>query len=315
MALGNTAFGTDGLIATTLQHYRKKLEDVIFGSNPLLYILKQAGIESQNGRTIVQPLMFAGTTTFSSYSDTDTFPTPLREGVTASEYPWKGYAQPIFFTGPEMAQNSGPEQAISLLKTRIQQAERTMSRELNIDLFLDGTGNGGKDFMGLAGVIANGNVYGGIDRADALNAWWDANVVAVGGALTLTNLRKNFNDNTEGNEAPTHILTTQEGFETYESFLEASIRTEDRKMGDAGFQNLLFKATPIAFDRACQDGVLYYLNTNHLKLVSLGGRWFDWSDWLIPVNQDAKYKNLILNGNLTSTNSKRLGKLTGLTNA
>ena len=315
MALGNTAFGNDGLIATTLQHYNKKLEDVVFGANPLSYILKKAGIGSQNGRTIVTPLLYAQATASGSYADNDTFVAPVREGITAAEFPWKAMFASIFFTGIEMAQNSGPEQAVSLLKARVTQAEKTIAKKLNAMLFADGTGNGGKDFMGLAGVIANGNTYGGIDRTDALNAWWDANVRAMGGAFTLAALRTEYNNATEGNEQPTHIITTQTGFESYEGLLDAGVRYENRDLGDAGFQNLMFKGAPITFDRDCQAQTIYLLNTEHLKIVSLDGRWFDWSEWLVPVNQDAKYKNVYLNGNLTSSNSKRLGKITGATNA
>jgi hypothetical protein len=313
MALGNTAFGNDGLIATTLQHYNKKLEDVVFGSNPLTYVLKKAGIPSQNGRTIVMPLLYAQATASGSYADADTFVAPVREGITAAEFPWKAMFASIFFTGIEMAQNSGPEQAVSLLKARVTQAERTIAKKLNAMLFADGTGNGGKDLMGLAGAIADGNTYGGIDRSDALNAWWDANVTALGGAMTLAALRTMYNNCSEGNEQPTHISTTQALFEKYESLLDAGVRYENRDLGDAGFQNLMFKGAPIFFDRDNQSGIVYFINTNHLKIVSLDGRWFDWSEWLVPVNQDAKYKNVYLNGNLTSSNSKRLGKLTGVT--
>lgn len=312
MALGNANFGNDGLVASTLQHYTK-LEDVIFGANPTSFILKSGGMPSQNGRTIVVPLLYAEATAVGSYEDDDTFPAPTRAGVTASEYPWKGIFGSIFFTGIEMAMNKGPEQAVSLLKTRVTQVERTLAKRLNVMLHADGTGNGGKDFMGLAGVVANGNTYGGIDRSDALNAWWDAKVTAVGGALTLAALRTMYNDTSEGNEQPTHIITTQLLFEKYESMLDAGVRYESRELGDAGFQNLMFKGAPIVFDRDTTAGVVYFINTAHLKIIQLDGRWFDWSEWLVPVNQDAKYKNVYLNGNLTSSNSARLGKLTGAT--
>lgn len=313
MALGNTAFGNDGLIATTLQHYTKKLEDVVFGANPITYILKLAGMPSQNGRTIVVPLLYAESTAVGSYEDDDTFIAPTRAGITAAEFPWKGMFASIFFTGIEMAQNSGPEQAVSLLKARVTQAERTLAKKLNLALLGDGTGNGGKDFMGLGGVIATGNTYGGIDRSDVLNTWWRAKVTALGGALTIAALRTMYNNTSEGNEQPTHIVTTQLLFEKYESLLDAGVRYENRDLGDAGFQNLMFKGAPITFDRDVTTGEVLFLNTNHLKIVKLDDRWFDWSDWLVPVNQDAKYKNVYLNGNLTSSNSSRLGKITGAT--
>lgn len=315
MATGNTAFGTDGLIATTLQNYRKKLEDQVFEATPLLYILKQRGIPGQGGRSIVQQLLYAGVNAHGSYEDDDTFVAPTRQGITAAEFPWKGAYASIFFTGMEMAQNSGPQAALSLAKARVSQAELTLTDDLNVMLFSDGTGNGGKDFVGLSAVIATGNTYAGIDRTDANNAWWRGKVDTTAAALSLARMRINYNNATKGREHPTNIVTTQEGFESYEALLESSVRHESVELGNMGFTNLMFKQAPIVFDRDTQDGRMYFLNVNHLQIVSLDGRWFDWSDWLVPVNQDAKYKNLILNGNLTCTNASLQGLWSGITNA
>lgn len=289
------------------------MEDQIFGSKPLLWILKNEGIETQHGRSIVQPLMYAEITSKGSYDDNDTFVPPGRVGITAAEFDWKHYYASIFFTGPELAQNTGKEAVLSLLKARVTQAEMSVAEDLNRLLFLDGSGNSAKDPEGLAKLILANNTYAGIDRT--VDTWWQAQVTPAGGALSLPLLRTLYNDVSEGNDQPSNFITTQSGFEAYEALLSDNIRYEDTKMGDAGFQNLMFKAAPITFDRACQAQTVYALNTKYLKLVSLNGRWMEWSDWLYPVNQDAKYKNLYLSANLTLTNSSRQGKLTGVTNA
>ena len=313
MAAGNTAFPADGLIATTLQHYRRKLEDVVFGSKPLLWIIKNQGIETQHGRSIVQPLLYGELSAKGSYDDDDTFVAPAREGLTAAEFGWRHYYASIFFTGPELAQNSGKEAILSLVKARTMQAEMSVSSDLNAQLFADGSGNGGKDFEGLAKIVAAGNTYAGIDRSDAANTFWRGHVDSTAEAVGLGPMRSVYNTVSEGNDQPTNIITSQAGFEAYEALLTDNIRYEDTKMGDAGFQNLMFKAAPMVFDRDNTTG-MYFLNMNHLKFVNLNGRWFDWSDWLVPVNQDAKYKNLFLSGNLTCTNASRQGVHTGFTN-
>lgn len=314
--MSNPNFPADGLIATTLQHYRRKLEDVVFGSKPLLFIIKNAGIETQHGRSIVQPLLYGELTSKGSYDDDDTFVAPVREGLTAAEFGWRHYYASIFFTGPELAQNSGKEQVLSLVKARVMQAEMSVSSDLNVQLFADGTGNSGKDFEGLAKIVADDTAtYGGINRSTAGNEYWQPHVDAAAVAVSLAKMRNVYNTVSEGNDQPTNIITTQAGFEAYEALLTDQIRYEDTVMGDAGFQNLMFKAAPIVFDRDAQAGHMYFLNMNHLKFVNLNGRWFDWSDWLVPVNQDAKYKNLFLSGNLTCTNSSRQGALTALTDA
>ncbi len=316
MATGNTAFPADGLIATTLQHYRRKLEDVIFGSKPLLFIIKQAGIETQHGRTIVQPLLYAGISSKGSYDDDDTFVAPTRVGLTASEVTWRHYYASIFFTGPELAMNSGKEQILSLVKARTMQAEMDVSADLNVQFFADGTGNSSKDFEGLANIVSDDtNTYAGIDRSDATNAFWRPKVDASAVATSAAKLGNMYNTASEGNDQPTNIITTQDGFEAYEALLTSAIRYEDTVMGDNGFQNLMFKAAPIVFDRDCPASNFFFLNMNHMKFVNLNGRWFDWSEWLVPVNQDAKYKNLYLSGNLSVTNPSRHGALTAITDA
>lgn len=314
MATGNTAFGTDGLIATTLQNYRKKLEDQVFEANVLTYLLKKKGIPSQSGRTIVQPLLYAGVNAHGSYEDDDTFTAPTRQGITAAEYPWKAQYASIFFTGIEMAQNSGAQAALSLAQARVKQAELTVADDLNAAVHGDGTGNGGKDFMGLQAIIDTDNTYGGIDRTDANNAWWRAKVTSSAAALGLGTMRRVYNNASKGKEQPTNLISTQVVFEAYEALLEDTVRHENTELGDMGFQNLMFKGAPFCFDRDNPTGVLYFLNLGYLDLIKLNDRWFEWSDWLVPVNQDAKYKNLYINGNLSCSNASLQGAWTGITN-
>ena len=48
-----------------------------------------------------------------------------------------------------------------------------MKSKLNKMLYADGTGNSGKDFLGLAALIGAGGTYvGGIDATDAANVYW-----------------------------------------------------------------------------------------------------------------------------------------------
>lgn len=267
---------------------------------------------SQNGRSIVQPLLYGDQAAVGSFDDDDIFDAPSRGGLTAAEYAWKHMYGSVFFTGEEMAVNSGPEAAISLLKARLSQVERTMAKELNVMLFSDGTGNSSKDLQGLAIVVDSTGTLGGIDRSDALNTWWRSSETALGGALTLAALRSKYNSLVDGVEKPSHIVTTQSVFESYEALMEDSIRHEDTDLGDMGFDSLMFKSTPVVFDRDCQSGIAYFLNLDYIELVTLAGEWFNVGDWLRPVNQDGMYKNIILRGNLTSSNGSLQGKITGI---
>lgn len=310
--MSNPTFGVDGLLSTTIKKYMNKMEDIVFTSKPLLYILKQAGVDDQNGLSVVQPLLYGELNSKGSFAGEDTFAVPVASGITSAEFPWKQYYAAVKFSGIELAKNSGKEKIISLLEARLTQAELSISEDLNRMLFLDGTGNSGKDFDGLAAVVSASNTYAGIDRA--ANAYWRAKVTNTAANLSLAQMRKMYNDTSEGSDRPSHIVTTQAAYEAYEALSEGSIRHESTELADMGFDNLMFKSSPIVFDRATQAGRMYFLNTKYLKLTKLNGVWFSPTDWLVPVNQDAKYKNILLYGNLSCKNSSRQGVLTGISN-
>lgn len=316
-AVGNTDFGTDGLITTTLKHYIPTLEDNVFTSKLLLWILKNSG-SIQNvagGRKIVQPLMYAEAPNVGSYSGSDVFQTNDNTGITAAEFPWKQFYGLFSITGLDEAMNSGTEALLSLVDSRLKQLELTMAENFEEMFFGDGSGNAGKDWDGLGAIVDSADpswgTLGGIDRDT--DTWWQASENNLGGALTLAAMATRYNTVSEGEDEPTNIITTQSGHEAYEALLTGNIRYQDTKMADGGFQNLMFKGAPITFSSNTQSGVMYMLNLNYLTLYTLAGTWFKPSDLLTPTNQDAWYKSLLCYGNFVPSNCKRHGKLTGLT--
>ena len=315
--MANTAYGTDGLMATTLKHYIKTLEDNIFNSAVLLWILKTAGrvINIQGGTHIVQPLLYAGSANKGSYAGNDTFTTAANTGISAAEFPWRQFYGLFSIEGIERAKNLGAPAIIKLLEARLKQLEMTISEEMEAMLFGDGSGNAQKDFYGLAAIIDSSNPpwgnFGGIDRTNY--AYWRATETALGGALTLTAMSKLYNDVSNGKDQPTNILTTQLLYEKYEALLQTNLRHEDTKMGDAGFQNLMFKGAPMAFSDNVTAGEMLAMNVKYITLNTLSGVWFKPSELAQPTNQDVFYKHLLCYGNLVASNCARQGKLTGAT--
>jgi hypothetical protein len=134
-------------------------------------------------------------------------------------------------------------------------------------------------------------------------------------AFDEADLRHSYNSIVDGADKATHIITTQEGYESYEGLIQDTIRHEDTELGDAGFDSLMFKSTPMVFDRDQTDGVVDFLNMDHIELVSNNNRWFSPSEWRFPTNQDAQYKNIISSGNLVTSNASLQGRLLGASNA
>lgn len=315
--MANTDYGTDGLLTTTLNNYRNKLEDNVFGSKVLLWILKSAGrIENlDGGEKIVVPLMYAAAPNKGSYSGSDTFTTEANTGISAAEFPWKQYYGLFSIEGIEMAKNSGKAALLRLLDARVTQLEMTMADQIDAMLYGDGSGNAGKDFHGLGAIVDSSNPswgnLGGIDRSTY--SYWQASESALGGSLTLAAMRTRYNTVSEGKDQPSNILTTQTLYEAYEGLLQSGVRHEDVKMGDAGFQNLMFKGAPIAWSDQVTSGEMLFLNMKYITLNTLAGVWFKPSDLKQPTNQDVFYKHLLCYGNLVVSNCSRQGKITGAT--
>ena len=310
---GNPNF--DALLSTTLQNYRPTLVDNIFTARVLLDHLNSKGrvLVEEGGSSIVEPLVYAQNDTTGSYSGYDAIDLTPQEGISAAEYNWKQMASSIAISGIEEAKNRGTEAIIKLLNAKIMQAEESIKEDLNDMLYGDGTGNGGKDFNGLGNLIDASGTVGGIDSST--NTWWRSTETAVGGALTQAVMATAYNTASRGNDHPDMIVTTQTLFEKYESLLTAQVRYQDTTKANSGFQNLMFKQTPVVFDVSCTSGVMFFMNSKYLKLVGMNGHWFATSEFQkgTVAGVDARYALILSFGELTCSNRARQAKLTGAT--
>jgi len=310
---GNANF--DELLSTTLANYRDQLTDNVFNARPLTNFLMEGGrIRMLDGGTkIVEPLIYGTNSTVGSYSGYDTISLTAQTGISAAEYDWKQYAASIAISGIEEAKNNGEAAIINLLEAKVMQAEESIKEGFTTMFFGDGTGNSGKDWLGLVAIVDSTGAVGGINPADAGNSFWASYEEGTAGALTLADMATAYNTVSRGNDHPDMIVTTQTLFEKYESLLQPQLRYTDTKTADSGFQNLLFKAAPVVYDDACTSGTVYFLNSKYLTLVGHSGKWFSQTDFVRPENLDARYAIIMCYGNLTCRNRERQGKLTGRT--
>jgi hypothetical protein len=319
MAAGNPNF--DALLSTTLANYRKTFSDNLSTSFMLFWWLTQKGKKKleDGGESIVVQLMYGKNSTVRSYEGYEVLDVTPQEGLTAAKYPWKQVAGSISISRKEERQNSGEQKLIGLLKAKVEQAEISMRDEINRQWFGDGTGNDSKDMFGLQLLVENGAAWGtlaGIDRNDALNTWWRNQFLGTVGSFTtngLDKMRTLYNSSSRGNEHPDIGLTTQSVFEFYEKILVPNERFEDKTTGDAGFQNLKFKGMVIGFDEQCTSGALYMLNSNYLEAVIDKESDLITTEFVRPENQDAKTAQILLMGNLVTSNAARQGVMDGIT--
>ena len=309
---GNSNFNE--LLSTTIANYRDQLTDNVFNARPLTaHLMDKGRVRMLSGGTkIVEPLIYGENNTVGSFSGYDTISLTPQTGVSAAEYEWQQYAASIAISGIEEAKNNGEEAIINLLEAKIMQAEESMKEGFNAMFFSDGTGNGGKDWLGLEALVGTSAV-GGIDPAAAGNGWWNSYVESTAGALSQADMTTAYNTVSVGNDHPDFILTTQTLFEKYESLLTPQLRYTDTKTADSGFQNLLFKAAPVTYDVDAPAGTMYFLNSKYLTLVGHSDKWFTQTEFVRPENMDARYALIFCYGNLTVRNRKKQGKLTART--
>jgi hypothetical protein len=312
MVAGNANF--DSLLSTTLNNYRKTLTDNVFRSRPLLWWMteKNSVRKLSGGVTIVEPLIYAEGQA-GSYGEWDAIQIVPQEGMTAAQYPWKQLFATMAISGLEEAQNNGEQSIINLLKAKVMQAEETLKSRLNKMLYANGAGNGGKDWLGLAALLATTNtVVGGIDSNDALNTWWRPVVQPYATSLAAT-MGTAYNSASNGNDVIDGIFTSQHNYEAYEATLVPNIRYQDVKSANAGFTSLMFKQAPIYWDRDCPTGVAYGLNSKYITIVGHTDRWFKqspFSDGLSAAaggnatTVDARYSIITTYGNLTLNNRR-----------
>jgi len=170
MAFANSAI-TD-IIATTIQSRSGVLADNLTNNNALLARLKMKGnVKTVSGGNVILEEIFyndPNTNNANSYSGYEAINISPDSPITAAQYSFTQYADAVTMSGLEILQNSGKEQIIDLLEGRMKISEARLLNRINGDLFLDGTGNGGKNITGLAAAIADSpttGTYGGIDRA------------------------------------------------------------------------------------------------------------------------------------------------------
>lgn len=333
MAFANSQ--VSDLIATTIAARSRKLADNLTHNNALLYQLRKRGnVRTVSGGThIMEEIMYddGGNGNAGSYSGYDVIDITPDSPISAAEFDFKQYAASITISGMEMLQNAGKEQMIDLLEGRIRAAEARLQNRIAADIYLDGTGNGGKDITGLQAAISTSptsGVYGGIDRG-TWNFWRNQMISCtndVGAAMDETTILSGMNKlalaTARGRDRVDLIVADNDAFEYYQSALQAIQRvTNDTGQGlaGAGFTTLKYFGAGASADVVFDGGIggnmpsktMYFINTRYLRLrphaqrnfVSMGGD-------RQSVNQDAVVRLLGWAGNLTCSGAQFQGVLT-----
>jgi hypothetical protein len=324
MAYANSAISD--IIATTIESRTKSAQDNLTNNNALLTRLKERGNVKtiSGGSTILQEIFYndPNTNYANSYSGYETINISPDSPISAAQFTMKHYADAVTISGPEMLQNSGKEQMIELIATRVEVAQARLANKIDADLHLDGTGNGGKALVGLAAMISTSpgsGTYGGIDRGSW--AFWQngsyTGSSTVGGTITATNVQQAMNvvalSRVRGNDRPDLIYAGTTAYAMYLQSLQAIQRITDDKLGAAGFTSIKFYGSGGSADVVLGGGIggnqtatrMDFINTKFVhfrphkdrNFVAIGGD-------RQAVNQDAIVRLIGWSGALTCSGAQ-----------
>lgn len=329
MAFANSAI-TD-IIATTIQSRSGELADNVMQNNPLLQRLKSRGNVRpfSGGNVILEEIMYndSSTNNTNSYSGYEVLNIAPNSPISAAQFAITQYASAVTMSGLEMLQNSGKEQIIDLMEGRIRVAEAQLMNRIDGDMYLDGTGNGGKNITGLAAAVPDAptsGTYGGIDRGTW--TFWQpkaysgttnggaavsaSNIIQYMTALSLQLVR--------GTDKPDLLIADNNYYSLYVNALQAIQRVTSEKDAGSGFASLKFYGGGTSADVVLGGGIgahatanhMWFLNTKYIffrphkdrNFVPIGGE-------RQAVNQDAIVKLIGWAGNMTTSGSQFQGVL------
>lgn len=339
------------LAALTFRNVKSEIVDAIYNSNPMLGKLRaEGGFETrEGGNTIDVNLRYAEDGTAQSFDGYDQVNVTPVDTISNATFNWKNLHVPIVISEVEKAKNRGPFMIASLLKAKIEGAKLEAKKKLTTVLFADGTGNGGKDPLGLSALIAidpTTGTLGGINRATSTNAFWrnkanrDLSTGITGSALTSTStfsatayfqrmMSNQFNNASRGSalmeDRPNLGITTQVLYETYKNTMLDKVRYPDsshtkRNLGFADY--VMFEGVPIIWDPALTTETInsvaatsriYLVNTNYMGVVINSG--YDWKMYppASPVDQYVYVSKMHWMGQLIAYDCSRLAVISGFT--
>lgn len=281
-----------------------KIVDTVLRSNVLLQYLLTERKSKFVGKNKVVNIKYRKQGNGGSFSGLDTFATNYLDTTLQLVFEPRFYEQPLVFSGTDLSISKGPEAVIDYYKTRGEEVAQEMADGVGTLLYGDGTGNGGKDFLGLRAIIDDGTnvaTYGGLNRGTYTEAAFAGGLdpsrtgFGVGsliggnykgsvGTLTMDILDSAYRAAWSGNYRPNLIITTKEIFRIIEKLFQPVTNFQNLQtqtptllntkaiqplMAQQGYSSLHYKGIPVLVDEKCPSGYLFMLNTETLELPVL----------------------------------------------
>jgi hypothetical protein len=300
-----------------------KPTDNIRGSLAFFKLLGESGFKEDvgGGLTFDFSLEYANNPSHVSVGEFDLIDTTRYDTFDAAQFSWKIVAGSVVYSELERLRAAASSGKFDVIADKLENGKESHMAAMNVMLFGDGTGNGGKDVDGMSKLVPTApttGTVGSINRATW--TWWRSQTTAgTKSSTAFDNLRSAFrstyNKCSRGGtaETPTACLTSRTVMEGYEGTMIANERylMEARQRGaNGGLDNnsLMFKSAEVMYDEDCSPSdSAYFFSPKNLKLVYLRGGWMKLYPAVDPANMLSNVHKLATFCNLGTNNSRRLG--------
>lgn len=312
MAVHSLTEAIDNLYTSTWQHMKGTAIDNIFDATPFWFWMRDKGrFETQTGgRHILEPIEYAKNDGVKFLGKGGTVSLNDREFLTEAFYDWRYIVAPLVRFGVDDQVNRGKTKIMSLVNSKLSNAENSLIDTLETTLFA-GAGAAGGAFDGLQHLVQDdptaSSVVGLINQST--NTWWrnkTNNMTGVSFATSgVDRMRTMLNDVTNNRlkDRSDIIVTAQTPFEYYEDAAFTKLEIRDTRLAELGFDNQVFKGIPMVWSPACSQR-MYFLNTRFLRVVYDPSMWFDMTEWK-PIPDQVNDRAAQIASAITTTTSRR----------
>jgi len=315
------------LLTAAVARRSREVQDIVYNATPLSRILRDEGriqTKRAGGPELRVPIMFdkLNAQWFTGYDKIEITP---KELLNSAVFNWSRVVSMFSLTGTELLYTRGTEEVIDLMQTYLNAAEMSVKEEWEISLIGDGTGQGGRQMIGLGGaipILPNTGTYGGIDRA-TVPTWrtstfnipagdvagytaWDSTTWRP--ILDRISLARSRN----GRYADLLVMDSR-SFEPVNAGFVAHQRLGSERLGRLGFSGLTYITPAGPVDIVAAGGIgnvmptntVYGIDTKGLAVYTFPGQEFvpfHPGDGMRPINQDAMAQGIVWSGQLVLEN-------------
>lgn len=262
----------DDLLTTTLDKYRKGLQENWEKSNAVLKLMKKSGNVKfeDGGNTIVEDLEYDDNVNVAWVAKTDPVAVTDNNILTQAKFSWAVIAGGVTIYDHDLAKNAGASKIHDMMDVKIKNLEASINAGMESAL-VAAVAASTKYPWSLLDIIDSADPsiadLGDIDRDSY--TWWCATETASGSMATqgLEDIRTAFHTVSRGMMDPVNLMvTTQTLYTAYQARLTPYERLGS-KNGDLEFETLTFANKPIVYSELTASGMWLGLNTKYLKLT------------------------------------------------